>query len=153
MSKNSVSDFSPVWGVEDRLGTTVKVCILFCQVFLQINSWRIKNKCYTREYWKSYIGEAFPSSYYLAPSPLPTHLPSASCLSFSVLLCVASQAFWRERGEGVWGAKSYGGENAWSYINNLILSGKHLQTVPYHLNNNISKTASTNFTNFTMDIS
>jgi hypothetical protein len=33
--------------------------------------------------------------------PLPPRLPSATCLSFSVFLCVAVRAFWRERGEGM----------------------------------------------------
>jgi hypothetical protein len=39
--------------------------------------------------------QAFSPSYDLAP-PLPPP-PSASCLSFSVFLCVAGRAYWRER--------------------------------------------------------
>ncbi len=35
-------------------------------------------------------------------------LPSATCLSFSVFLCVAGRAYWKERGGGGGvGAKSY----------------------------------------------
>ncbi len=50
---------------------------------------------------------AFSSSYDLAPHP-PPPLPSESCLSFTVFLCVASRAEWEERGGGDGGgAKSY----------------------------------------------
>ncbi len=45
--------------------------------------------------------QAFLPSYELAPPPLFPPLPSASCLSFSVFLCVVVQAYWRERREGV----------------------------------------------------
>jgi hypothetical protein len=50
----------------------------------------------------------------LPPSPV------SSCLSFSVFLLVAGQAFLGlgvGRGEGVEGAKSYDREKAWSSIN------------------------------------
>jgi hypothetical protein len=62
-----------------------------------------------------------PSNYFwLLPHPLPP-LPSASCLSFSVFLCVDYRSiYWREsRG----GAKSYEDEKARSSINSSILSG------------------------------
>ncbi len=39
-----------------------------------------------------------------SPTPFPP-LPSASCLSFTVFLCVAVRAYWRERGRGA-GARS-----------------------------------------------
>ncbi len=45
---------------------------------------------------------------------------SASCHSFSVFLCVAGRAYWRE----MWGGtSSYDCEKAWSSINHSILSG------------------------------
>ncbi len=51
-------------------------------------------------------------------------LPSADCLSFSVFLCVALRAYWRERGVGkVEGAKSYDGEKASSSIIHEPLPG------------------------------
>ncbi len=37
---------------------------------------------------------------WLLPHPIPPR-PSASCLSFSIFLCVPARAFWRERGKGV----------------------------------------------------
>ncbi len=55
------------------------------------------------------------------PTPLYPPLPTASCLSFSVFLCVAGQAYWRG-GEGFGGTKSYDGEKSWSSINHSVLS-------------------------------
>jgi hypothetical protein len=59
-----------------------------------------------------------------APPPLHSPLPpSASCLSFSVFLCVASRVYCDWRGEGGGGgAKSYDIEKAWPDINHSILS-------------------------------
>jgi hypothetical protein len=50
-------------------------------------------------------------------------LSSPSPLSSAVFLCIAGQAYWRERGrgEGGRGAKSCDGEKAWSSINHSIL--------------------------------
>ena len=74
--------------------------------------------------------QAFLRSYDSAPRlssrvwSLDHPLPSASCLSFSVFLCVAGRAYWRERRVGGGdGAKSCDGEKAWSSINHSILSG------------------------------
>ncbi len=53
---------------------------------------------------------------WLHPQSLPV-LPSASYLSFSVFLYVASWVYWRDRG----GVNSYDSENAWSSINHTIL--------------------------------
>ncbi len=51
-----------------------------------------------------------------------TSPPAASCLSFSVFLCVAGRAYWRRgRGKGGGGAKSYDGEKVWSSINHSML--------------------------------
>jgi hypothetical protein len=59
--------------------------------------------------------QAFSPLYALTPSPLLSNdLPSASCLSFSVFLCVAGRAYWREGG----GA----GAKVLSSINHSILS-------------------------------
>ncbi len=55
------------------------------------------------------------------PAPLPI-LPSASCLSFSVFLCVAGPADWREMGEGGRGAESTAWKKAWPSISASILS-------------------------------
>ncbi len=52
---------------------------------------------YLSENWMIYWGQSFLSSD-LAPHLRP--LPSACRLSFSVFLCVVSQAYWRERGWG-----------------------------------------------------
>ncbi len=38
---------------------------------------------------------------WLIPSPPPPPLPSASCLSLKVFLCVAGRAYWPKRGKGV----------------------------------------------------
>ncbi len=74
----------------------------------------------TREYWMisrlpGFLAVAWFGS---SPHPLPPLL-SASCLSFSVVLCGAGRAYWRE-GRGVVGgwAKSYDGQKAWSSIIN-----------------------------------
>ncbi len=56
---------------------------------------------YTREFELFIEDQAFSPSYDLAPSPPLPPLPSASCLSFSVFLCVAGRAYWREMGDGV----------------------------------------------------
>ncbi len=46
---------------------------------------------HNREYWIIYRGPCFPAVIHdLAPSPPP--LPSASCLPFSIFLCVAGRA-------------------------------------------------------------
>jgi len=60
--------------------------------------------------------QAFLRSYDSAPRSPP--LPSASCPSFSVFLCVAGQAYWRVRGGGGGcgrGAKLYDREKAWTF--------------------------------------
>ncbi len=65
-----------------------------------------------------------PSSYDLATRTFFPSLLSASCLSFSVFLCVAGRACWRERGGGGEGVpKSYDSEKDWSSINHSILYG------------------------------
>ncbi len=68
------------------------------------------------EYSKIYREPDFLAD--LAPRPPPSpHLPSASCRSFSIFLCVVG------RGGREWGgAKSYR-EKAWSSINHSILPG------------------------------
>ncbi len=58
-----------------------------------------------------------PSNDWLLPPSPP--LPSASCLSFLVFLCVASRFYWWESGGG---AKSYDIEISWSSIYHSILS-------------------------------
>ncbi len=67
--------------------------------------------------------------------PIPP-LPSASCLSFSVFLCVAGQAYWRESGGegGRGGAKSYHHEKAWFSINHSILTSR-LHSSPFAVKN------------------
>ncbi len=53
------------------------------------------------EWWLE--DQAFLRSYDPAPRPPPsTPLPRASCLSFSVFLCVAGQTYWREWGVMGW---------------------------------------------------
>jgi hypothetical protein len=54
-------------------------------------------KC--REYWMIYRGLGF-LIILLLPHPLTPPLPSEICLSFSVFLCVAGRASWREWGRG-----------------------------------------------------
>ncbi len=48
-------------------------------------------------------------------------LQSASCLSFSIFLCVVRRAYWLEGG-GEKGAKSYDGEKAWPSTIHCLLS-------------------------------
>ncbi len=59
---------------------------------------------------------------WLPPPPL-LPLPSASCLTVSIFLCVAGRAYWRERVVDTWRAKSHAAEEAWSSIHHSILSG------------------------------
>ncbi len=58
-----------------------------------------------REYWMIYRGPGFLAVVSFGPPcptpPPPLSLPLASCLSFSVFLCVADQAFWVRGWEGV----------------------------------------------------
>ncbi len=58
----------------------------------------------------------------------PLHLPSANCLSFSVFLCVASPAYWREKGgrEGA-GVEPNHSKKTWSSIKRSILSAFYRQ--------------------------
>ncbi len=62
-----------------------------------------------------------PGSYNSANRPplAPHHLPSATCLSFSVFL---SSLLTGEGGGGGRGAKSYDREKAWPSINHSVLS-------------------------------
>ncbi len=57
----------------------------------------------TSEYWMIYRGPGFLPIVLFGSSPTPfPPLRSASCLSFSVFLCVAGRAYWREkRGDGL----------------------------------------------------
>ncbi len=54
-----------------------------------------------REYWVIYRGPGFLAVLWFgsSPTPFPLSFRSASCLSFSVFLCVADQACWRPTGE------------------------------------------------------
>ncbi len=66
--------------------------------------------------------QAFSPSYDLAPPPsLSPSLPSASCPSLIVFLCVAGNAYWWGGGGGV-GALSDDGEKVWSAIYHSIRS-------------------------------
>ncbi len=66
--------------------------------------WHVNEaKGLTREDWMIYRGPGFFAVVWfgrLHALPLPP-LPSESCLSFSVFLCVAGGAYGREKGEGV----------------------------------------------------
>jgi hypothetical protein len=68
--------------------------------------------------------QAFLQSFDSAPRPPPLPpIPSASCLSFSVFLCVTSELT-DGRGGGGWrGAKSYDREKAWPSIYHSLLFG------------------------------
>jgi hypothetical protein len=71
-----------------------------------LDSLKIKNtgtgleeKESTRDYWMIYRGPGFFAVARCGSSPTPfPSFPPASCLSFSVFLCVAGQAYWREKG-------------------------------------------------------
>ncbi len=63
-----------------------------------------------KEYLMIYRGPGFLQSYDLAPPPTPSAL-------FSRQQVVFAQSYWRERGRGGGGAKSYDREGAWSTIN------------------------------------
>ncbi len=52
-----------------------------------------------REYWLVYRRSGFYCGRLI--QLFAHHLPWASCLSFSVFLCFAGRAYWRERGEWV----------------------------------------------------
>jgi hypothetical protein len=49
-----------------------------------------------RKYWMIIRGPGFLEVVWFGSSPSP----SASCLSFSVFLCVAGRVYWQQRGEG-----------------------------------------------------
>jgi hypothetical protein len=55
---------------------------------------------YIREYWMIYRWPGFLAviRFGSVHNPSPPPLPSASCLSFSVFLCVAGRAYWRVGG-------------------------------------------------------
>ncbi len=68
-------------------------------------------RLHSREYWMIYYLWRTRLSrrqmiwllrFYPMPSP---PLPSASCLAFSVFLCVAGQAYWRKKGGRGWGRR------------------------------------------------
>jgi hypothetical protein len=81
---------------------------------------------YPKEYWIIYRGPSFLAVVWFGSSPAPPPLPSASCLSFSVFLRVASPVELTDvrcGGVVVWrGAKSNLREKAWPSINHSILS-------------------------------
>jgi hypothetical protein len=81
--------------------------------------WRITIDVGRRECWIIYSGPGFLAvrrMIWLLPP-----LPSVSCLSFSVFLCVAFRAYWHWRG---WGrSQAFDGQKAWSSINYSIPSG------------------------------
>jgi hypothetical protein len=71
---------------------------------------------------------------YRGSMPAPFPLLSASWLSFSVFLCVAGSAYWRERGElGGRGTESYDRKKAWPSINRSILY--ELKSLCHEMNN------------------
>ncbi len=109
---------------------------LFMSLFLPLVDHKLKSgvnlsaaaasRAGCREFEMIYRGPRFLAVAWFGSSttPSPHYLPSASCLSFSVFLCVAGRAYWRERRVGGGdGAKSCDGEKAWSSINHSILSG------------------------------
>jgi hypothetical protein len=53
-----------------------------------------------REYWMIYRWPCFLAVVWFGSSPTPFLV--TSCLSFSIFLCVAGRAYWRERGERGW---------------------------------------------------
>ncbi len=76
-----------------------------------------------REYWMIYRGPGLLALVWFGSTP--THFPpllSATCLSFSVFLCVGSRAYWgRWGGGGGHGAESYDRKKAWTSINHSCL--------------------------------
>jgi hypothetical protein len=72
----------------------------------------------------NYRGPGFLAVVRSGSSPTPTPFSSATCLCFSVFLCVASRAYWRNKGGGR-GVKSYDCEEAWSSIHHSTLNTFH----------------------------
>ncbi len=80
----------------------------------------------SREYWIIYRGPGCLAIVWFGSS---RSLPSGSCLSLTVFLCIADQAYWR-RGRGGRRAKSYNSENVWSTLAPSILSAFVLSLPP-----------------------
>jgi hypothetical protein len=84
--------------------------VMFWTANLFMWNQRVRNELYKSRFCS-------PRIMWLLPPPPPYPLPSASRLSFSVFLCVAGRAYWRER-VGV-----MGGEDHTTARTHSILSG------------------------------
>ncbi len=99
-------------GVTPLYGGFFSVISIACS-----SAWRLETespRVTRREYWMTYRGPGFLAVVRFGSSPTSSvSLPIAICLS--VFLCFVDRAYWQERGGGDGeGAKSYGGEKAWS---------------------------------------
>ncbi len=94
------------------------ICICPFESAVSLADWREYGMIYR---WPGFLAVEWFSS---SPSP-PLLLRSSSCLSFSVYLCVAVRAYWRERGGRE--LKLYAGKKAWSSTNHSILYGHLFQ--------------------------
>jgi hypothetical protein len=83
-----------------------------------------KPKNYTSDNIEWFIeDQAFLRSYDSAPCPPPPNcsIPSASCLSFSIFLCITGRAVRLPAGGGGRTPKSYDSEKAWPSLNHSVL--------------------------------
>ncbi len=80
-----------------------KHCILYLIVLFMVVGQPDQSYLAVRQYWMIYRGPGFLRSYNSAPRPPPSSpLLSATCLYFSVFLCVAGRAYSEGRGGKGW---------------------------------------------------
>ncbi len=80
-------------------GHRVSTCALYMYSLVSPSICYAHSNYVAREYWMVYRRPGLKAIVWLGSSS--TSLPllsSASCLSFSVFLCIACRAYWRERG-------------------------------------------------------
>jgi hypothetical protein len=103
-----------------HLGHRVSTCALYMYSLLSSSICYAYSNYVAREYWMVYRRPGLKAVVWFGSSPIPPLLPSASCLSFWVFLCLSPSSLLTGEVGGGAGAKSYDGEKAWSSLNHSI---------------------------------